>query len=250
MTRWDPDQYLRFGTERLRPAVELLSRVTLGAPERVYDLGCGPGTVTKLLRERWPEASIVGVDSSETMLERASAAHPDVAWRLADVADWRPEVPPDLLYSNAALHWLDDHERLFPRLFAELAPGGVLAVQMPANFDAPTHTAIGEALAGRGVETRRSPLLSPEAYYDLLAPRARAVDLWETRYYHVLEGDHPVYEWTKGTTLRPVLEALPDAERAAFVDDYKKRVRAAYPRRGDGKTLLPFRRLFIVAVAR
>jgi trans-aconitate 2-methyltransferase len=249
MTTWDPEQYLRFGAERLRPALELLRRIPLDEPRSIYDLGCGPGTVTKLLRDRWPRASVVGIDASESMLGRAAASYPDITWRRADLTDWRPDVPADLLYSNAALHWLDDHATLFPRLLRELAPGGVLAVQMPNNFDAPTHTAVAEALAGQGLLPRPSPLLEPAAYYDLLAPRARSLDLWETRYYHVLEGEDPVVEWTRGTTLRPVLDELSGPEREAFLDDYRRRVRNAYPRREDGRTVLPFERLFVVAVA-
>jgi trans-aconitate 2-methyltransferase len=246
---WDPEQYLRFGAERLRPAVELLQRVSLDEPARIYDLGCGPGTVTQLLCSRWPGASVIGVDASETMLARAAAANAEIEWRRADLSDWEPEAPADLLYSNAALHWLDAHEELFPRLFRALAPGGALAVQMPSNFDAPSHTAVTDALAGRGIVPRASPLLEPAAYYDLLASRARSVDLWETRYFHVLEGHDPVVEWTKGTTLRPVLERLAETEREAFLDDYRARIREAYPRRADGRTVLPFKRLFLVAVA-
>src|SRR6266516_3659447 len=137
---WDPAQYLKFAGPRLRPALDLLQRIDCEAPSRVYDLGAGAGNVTRLIAARWPEARIVGIDGSAEMLAKAAAENPEIEWRQADLASWRPERPADVIYSNAALHWLDDHERLFPALFAGLAPGSVLAVQIPRNFGAPSHT--------------------------------------------------------------------------------------------------------------
>ena len=263
---WDPAQYLKFAGDRMRPAVDLLVRVPLTAPRRIVDLGCGTGNVTRLIAERFPGAAITGVDRSAAMLERAQGeARPGerIRWRLADLAHWTVtdgEAAPDLIYSNAALHWLDDHPRLFPRLLAALGAGGVLAVQMPNQFGAPSHTALAElanaprwrtllAPAVRGV-----PVAPLAAYYEWLLPQARAVDAWTTEYLHVLpagaDGEHPVLAWTRGTALTPFL-ALLDAERQrAFLDDYRVRVEAAYPRREDGSVLFPFRRQFIVAVRR
>ena len=189
------------------------------------------------------------------MLARAAAENPGIAWQQADLATWRPEQPADVIYSNAALHWLEDHARLLPGLFAALAPGGVLAVQMPRNFAAPSHTAITTAaLAGpwrQALEPllRPAPVAAPEFYYDLLAPRAASLDIWETEYLQVLDGANPVKEWTKGTWLSPLLAALDEPQRSHFEADYAARVAAAYPPRGDGKTLFPFRRLFLVATA-
>ncbi len=252
---WDPAQYLKFADHRLRPAVDLLGRVALEAPRVVYDLGAGAGNVTRLLKARWPGARVTGVDASEAMLARAAAAAPDIEWQRSDLATWAPPAPADLIYSNAALHWLPDHARLFPRLLAALAPGGVLAVQMPRNFAAPSHTAIAEA-ARQGPWRRRlepllrpAPVAEPAVYYGLLAPGAAGVDIWETEYLHVLEGPDPVKEWTKGTWLRPLLEALEEPERSDFEARYAALVARAYPPRPDGRTLFPFRRLFIVARA-
>lgn len=252
---WDPAQYLKFAGHRLRPAVDLLNRVDADAPAEVYDLGAGTGNVTRLLAARWPGARVTGVDASAEMLAKATADAPGIAWERADLAAWRPPRPADVIFSNAALHWVGDHARLFPALLGALAPGGVLAVQMPRNFGAPSHTAIAEAARSGPWRVRLEPLLrpapvaSPARYFDLLAPRAAEVDIWETEYVHVLEGQDPVKEWTKGTWLRPLLDALDEPERSRFEARYAELVAAAYPPRSDGRTLFPFRRLFIVATA-
>lgn len=252
---WNPAQYLKFEQPRLRPALELLARISLEAPAHVVELGCGAGQLTRLMAERWPAAQVLGVDSSAAMLDEAAPASPaNVRWLQHDVATWSPEVPPDLIYSNAVLHWLPDHELLFPRLVRQLAPGGVLAVQMPRNFLAPSHTLIAETVMAGPWRARLAPLLRPTPvqppgwYHDLLAPLATGIDLWKTEYHQVLTGDDPVKEWTKGTWLATFLNALDDpAERDAFERDYAGRVRVAYPPRDDGTTVFPFRRLFIVA---
>ena len=252
---WDPPQYLKFAGPRLRPALDLLQRIDLEAPATVYDLGAGAGNVTRLIAARWPAARIVGVDGSAEMLAKAAAESPRIEWRQADLAAWRPDRPADLIYSNAALHWLDGHDELLPGLLAGLAPNGVLAVQMPRNFAAPSHTSITEtALSGpwRPVLEpllRPSPVAEPAFYYDLLAPLAASLDIWETEYLQVLDGANPVKEWTKGTWLGPLLAALDEPARSRFEAAYGERVAALYPPRGDGRTLFPFRRMFIIATA-
>ena len=252
---WDPAQYLKFAGPRLRPALDLLQRIDLAAPASVYDLGAGAGNVTRLIAARWPEARTVGVDGSAEMLAKAAAESPGIEWQQVDLATWRPRHPADLIYSNAALHWLDGHDRLLPGLFAALAPQGVLALQMPRNFGARSHTSITEtALEGPWRHTlepllRPSPVAEPEFYYDLLAPLAASLDIWETEYLQVLDGPNPVKEWTKGTWLLPLLAALEEPERSHFEAAYAERVAAAYPPRGNGKTLFPFRRMFLIATA-
>ena len=253
---WNPDQYLKFSAPRLRPALDLLAAVPATQPGNVYDLGCGAGNVTRLLAQRWPQAGVTGVDDSAAMLAKAAADPGGVRWVLRSLADWRAEHPADVIYSNAALHWLPGHAQLFPALLAQLAPGGVLAVQMPRNFGAPSHTLIADTVrtgawcARLEALLQPSPVAAPETYYDMLAPLAARLDIWETEYLQVLEGPDPVKEWTKGTWLKQFLDALEEPERSAFEADYAARVRAAYPARADGKTLFPFRRLFMVAVAR
>ena len=251
---WDPAQYLRFADERLRPAIDLMARVALDAPARVIDLGCGAGNVTTILARRYPGAEVTGVDASEAMLAKARAAAPACRFVRADIATWRPEAPPDLIYSNAALHWIGDHAALFPRLAAMLAVGGVLAVQMPAMHDAPFRRLQGEVAAKgpwaerlRGHASARD-ILAPEQYWDLLRPLGAVLDIWETTYLHPLRGEDPIVEWAAGSSLRPFLDALGDDQRAGFRRAYAEALRPIYPRRPDGTTLLAFRRLFLVLV--
>ena len=253
MSGWDPAQYLKFAQPRLRPALELLARVDLTAPGVAYDLGCGTGELTRLMGERWPQAIVTGIDDSPDMLARAQPAGSNVRWLRQDIAGWRPERPADLIYSNAALHWLPEHARLLPRLIEALVPGGLLAVQMPRNFTAPSHVAIAETVREGPWRTRLEPLLretpvaEPRWYLDLLGASCPEVDLWQTEYYQILRGENPVKEWTKGTWLKPLLEALAEPERSAFEAAYARRVARAYPPRADGTTVLPFLRLFFIA---
>ena len=253
MSKWDPTQYLAFQSERMRPALDLLARVPLEAPGTIVDLGCGAGNVTAALQARWPEARITGVDGSPDMLERARAALPGVEWLEADLNGWAPDAPTDLIYSNAALHWLEDHASLFPRLIGLLSPDGVLAAQMPRNWFAPSHTLITEVVHDGPWRKTLEPLLrpnptgAPQDYYDILAPITHSLDIWETEYCQILEGENPVAEFVKGSQLKRFLDALDEGCRAEFWQHYCQRISAAYPKRGDGKTLFPFRRIFIVA---
>jgi trans-aconitate 2-methyltransferase len=253
---WNPERYLAFGDQRTRPAVDLLARVPLTTAKRIADLGCGPGNSTRLLVERWPEAMVAGVDSSAEMLAKARASGVRARWIEADIAAWAPDRPLDLIYSNAALQWLDDHATLLPRLLRQLRPEGVLAVQMPRNFEAPSHALLREtARAGPWADRLAGlldapPVAAPERYYDLLAPHADPVDIWEVGYLHVLDGDDPVLSWTRSTALRPIMQALDQQDFAAFEAAYAARLREAYPQRADGRTLFPFRRLFMVAQRR
>ena len=253
---WDPQLYLKFSDHRARPALDLLARVPLDAPRLAVDLGCGAGNVTRAIAARWPQATVWGVDSSKAMLVKAAQAPSRIRWIEADVGKWNPRKEPDLIYSNATLHWILDHDVLFPRLFGALNAGGCLAVQMPRNWNAPSHRLMREALddlklgsAGLKRYVGRVWVEDPHFYYDLLAPRAKSLDVWETEYQHVLEGDDPVLEWVRSTGLRPILEELNPKEKAAYLEEYAGRLRKAYPKRTDGRTLYPFRRLFIVALA-
>jgi trans-aconitate 2-methyltransferase len=253
---WQPGQYLKFDRERLQPAIDLIARIDLAGAAEIVDLGCGPGNVTPLLMARFPGARVTGVDASPAMLEKAAAAFAgagEVDWVEADIAAWTPAVAPDLIFSNAALHWLSDHATLFPRLLAMLAPGGVLAAQMPQNFRAPTHQCIREAAepwADRLAGTIPGfPVAAPADYLAWLEPHAASVELWETTYYHLLTGTDPVVQWTRGSILKPLLDAFGGdaAARAAFLADYAARLRTAYPPDAQGRTLLPFRRFFLLA---
>ena len=251
---WNPELYRRFEDERTRPARELLARVVHATPARVFDLGCGPGNSTELLIARFPRAEVVGTDNSEAMLASARQRLPAARFEHSDIASWQPDARPDLVYSNAALQWLGDHETLIPRLFGTLAPGGVLAVQMPDNREEPTHRLMREVAAlprfaarigdAASVRTRILPLAQ---YYDLLAPLADGVDVWRTAYQHVMDDASSIVEWVSGTGLKPFVDPLPAVERAAFLAEYTQRIAEAYPARADGRRLLAFPRLFFVA---
>ncbi len=249
---WEPDRYLQFADERLRPAQDLLARVPLAAPARVADLGCGPGNVTALLAQRWPRAELIGIDASTAMLDRARRALPEARFEQADIRHWTPAKAPDLIFSNAALHWLDDHPALFPRLLSLLAPGGVLAVQMPGNFDAPSHHLIRElaaspAWADRLAGARMGAVLEMPDYHRFLAPHCARLNLWETIYWQPLSGPAPVLDWLRGTTLLPYLAALSTDDQACLLAELAPRLAEAYPPDASGTTLFPFRRIFLVA---
>ena len=253
---WNAEQYLRFGGHRLRPVLDLIAAIHLSAPARVIDLGCGPGNATMLLRERWPGCELTGLDNDAAMLAKARAEYPGERWIAGDAAAWAGEEKApgfDLVFTNAALHWLPDHGSLFPALLRTLAPGGVLACQMPRNFAAPSHRLLRETMQDARWSERLAgfadwePVAEPSAYYDWLRPHASTLDIWETEYLQVLQGEDAVLEWIKGSALVPVRDALDAAGYAAFTSRYGQALREVYPRRGDGTTLLPFRRLFMVA---
>lgn len=254
MSDWNPALYRRFEDERTRPAAELLARVPLARAAQVVDLGCGPGNSTELLARRFPEAALLGLDSSAAMLTSARERLPAVRFEQADIADWGPPQAPDLLYANAALQWVPDHARLLPRLFGSLAPGGVLAIQMPDNWQEPSHRLMREVAtepvyrdAIGDPALLRTPLLGLAAYYDLLAPLAAEVDVWHTIYQHRMASAEAIVDWLRGTGLRPFVERLAEPQQAGFLAEYSRRVDAAYPQRADGQRLLAFPRLFIVA---
>ena len=257
---WNPGQYLQYEDARLRPALDLLARIGVETPGEVVDLGCGAGNVARQLARRWPAARIEGVDNDAAMLERAratTAGDGRFSWTRCDLAAWRPRSDVGVLYSNAALHWLDDHAGLFPRLFATVAPGGVMAVQMPDNFRAPSHQALFETASlalwreRLAPHVRRAPVASLDRYHGWLEPLAASLDLWATEYLQWLpkrqDGEHPIVAWTRGTALLPFLGALQGEDRQAFVAEFSARIESAYPRRADGGVLFPFRRIFIVA---
>ena len=252
---WEPDRYLAFADQRLRPALDLLARVPLDGATHVTDLGCGTGSVTPHLRQRFAQAELIALDRSPEMLEAARSAHRGMArWLQGDAALWQPAQLQDLIYSNAALHWLDGHDTLFPRLMGFVRPGGVLAVQMPNQFFEPSHALMREvAQGGPWADVLRpllrvAPVAEAEQYYDWLAPLCQSIDIWHTTYMQALSGDDRVLEWISSTALKPLLEALRTDHLAAFRATLADKLREAYPRRADGTTLFPFKRLFIVAV--
>lgn len=254
MLEWNPALYRRYEDERTRPAQDLLARVLLTEVSRVVDLGCGPGNSTELLVHRFPGAQVVGTDNSEAMLVSARERLPQARFEFSDISSWQPETPPDLIYANAALQWVPDHATLIPRLFAALAPGGVLAIQMPDNRQEPTHRIMRElaseapwANAIGDADKLRTGLLGIEGYYDLLAADAAKVDVWRTAYQHPMASGAAIVEWVRGTGLKPFVDRLTPQLQASYLAEYERRIDAAYPPRADGRRLLAFPRMFIVA---
>lgn len=256
---WDAKAYQQFSRLRQRPVNELLDRVDLQNPKRIYDLGCGTGIATQLLAKRWPRAQLQGIDSSPQMLDEARGLPIKALWKQCDLLAWQPEQPADLLFAAAVLHFLDGHETLLPRLLGYLNPGGCLAAHMPDWRDALWYRLMLETLEDAGPggtplgtpELRQRmasrPLLTLEDYYRLLAPLTTSLDIWETEQLQVVNGKSPVYDWVKVSALRPVMQALDSAQQARFIYHYLMRVHEHYPPEGDGCTLFAFKRIFIVA---
>jgi trans-aconitate 2-methyltransferase len=255
---WDPAGYLRFAGERARPFADLVDRVGAQDPGVVVDLGCGEGALTASLAGRWPAARVTGVDSSPEMLAAAAthAVAGRVEFTLADVRDWAPTEPVDVLVTNAVLHWVPGHAQLLPRWAGQLAPRGWLALQVPGNWRAPTHTLLAALCRSTrwagllaGAAPAEDAVLDPVGYLDVLTGAGLAVEAWETTYLHVLTGEDPVLAWVRSTVLRPVLALLEEDDAAELTAEYAAGLRAAYPVRADGTTVLPFRRVFAVGRA-
>ena len=248
MADWNPSLYLQYASERTRPAAELLSRVALENARTVVDLGCGPGNSTTLLHQRWPSARIIGVDSSPNMLNEARKALPDCHFVEANISKFRPEQSFDLLYANASLQWVPDHYELFPQLVSLLNYNGVLAVQMPDNWQEPTHVLMREVAYEQGYPDRgRTPLPGVHAYYDILTEAGCDVDIWRTTYYHIMESHQSIIDWVSSTGLRPWLQELSESEQRNYLARYHVLLQEQYPLQENGNILLAFPRLFIVA---
>jgi trans-aconitate 2-methyltransferase len=249
---WNPDVYLAFADQRGRPFVDLLGRVGADSPRRVVDLGCGPGNLTASLAQRWPNAAIEAWDSSPEMVDAARERGLDA--RVGDVRDWSPQPDTDVVVSNATLHWVPEHRELLVRWAAQLAAGSWIAIQVPGNFGAPSHRAVRDLTRGgrwseplRDFQFRDDQVDDPVDYAGLLIDAGCTVDAWATTYVHELTGENPVCEWITGTALRPVRSRLSDPEWAEFCEELIPLLAAAYPKRADGKTFFPFRRIFVVA---
>jgi trans-aconitate 2-methyltransferase len=254
MSSWNPDLYLRFMEQRTQPVTDLVARLALDNPGHIVDLGCGPGNSTQVLRERWADSDILGMDSAPAMIGKARESCPQGKWLLADLKDWEPKQSFDLVFSCATLQWIPNHERLLPRLFYWVRPEGALAVQLPANQESALHLALirvsnkrewKECVAGcENLIVYRSA----EFYYDVLSALAQRIQIWTTTYYHVLENHQALIDWYSSTGMRTYLERLPDEERReSFRAQVLEACRESYPSRRDGKILYPFRRLFFIA---
>lgn len=254
---WNAEQYLKFGDERAQPCRDLIARIALSKPRSIVDLGSGPGNSASLLAGRWPAAEITGIDNSEEMIAVARKTHPAGKWLQGDITRWATEGGQsfDLVFANASLQWVPDHERVFPRLLARVAPSGAFAAQMPSNLDEPAMW-IPREMAASERWRRWFPkgfvdnwwVHGLPFYYEALAPHAERLDLWQTRYFHIFADAGAIAEWYKGSGLRPFLEAISEpADREKFMAEYLDGLRQHYRPQPDGKVLFPFRRIFLIA---
>ncbi len=254
MAPWDPNLYLRFEKERTQPAKDLVSRIELETPGRIIDIGCGPGNSTAQLRERWPHAEIIGVDSSEEMIRKAETTYPDMKWAVHDITeDLSVFGLFDIVFSNAVIQWVPDHRQLLPRLYAMLNPGGVLAVQVPNAWAMPISVAIREVAAEPAFQSVLSGLddtplyQEPSFYYDVLARLTAEVQVWETTYHHALQDHEAIVAWYRSTGMKPYLDRLDEPGQDRFIDSVLHKIRMAYPVQADSHVLFPFRRVFFTA---
>lgn len=258
---WDTTQYNKFSQQRMRPALDLLRVVSvyLEAPQTIWDLGCGTGNITAHLAQKWPQSTVLGIDSSSDMLASCYKDFgniPTIKWKKHNLESWDPaNNKADLIFSNAVFQWLPNHEILINRFLKKINEGGCIAVQIPNNWNSPSHTFAVDVLSSSNLLTseidkivRSKRIESQEFYYDLLSPHASHVDIWTTEYLHILEGDDPVFEWIQGTSLRPILESLQFSERNSFLEACRRRLGTLYPKTVDGNTLYSFRRMFFVAL--
>jgi len=252
---WHPDIYLRYQAYRARPAQDLIKQIELSVDGPIYDLGCGPGNITADLKKHWPERKLVAVDNSAEMLAQAIEQNhdPRIEWVKADICRWQVEAPAALIFANASLHWVQDHDKLFPRLMESLKPDGILAVQMPVSLGVPYYECMMDVVKSKKwcaqlqkITVYREPL-DAYHYYDLLSPLSKTLDVWRTDYVHVLEGDNPVLEWMKGTGLTLYTSVLNETDSSAFQKEYGERVKDTYPTQKDGQTLFKMPRFFLVA---
>ena len=244
---WSPAQYTKFEADRTRPVRDLVAAIPT-TPTTAIDLGCGPGNSTEILRARFPDAALTGLDSDPAMIAAARQRLPDISFEIADLATWQGTA--DLILSNAVLQWLPNHTTLLPSLLHRLTPGGTLAIQMPDNLEEPAYRAMRD-VAGpdlmRRAEGQRGTMETSTAYYAALKPHCAQVDIWRTTYFHVLDSHDAIVEWFRGSGLRPYLAALDEPGKADFLTRYRAAVAEAYPANPDGTVLLPFPRLFLVA---
>lgn len=251
---WDPQQYLQFEHERTQPSIDLVARIPLEDPKTIIDIGCGPGNSTQILRKRWPHADIVGLDKSVKMIERARLDHPDQTWMVGDASTLAPDRTYDIVFSNAAIHWIPDHHRLTPRLFQIVRKDGILAIQVPANYESPLYKIIlnvARSSKWSAFTSGGDELITyhkAEYYYNQLVSLAQDIALWETTYYHILKSHQDLVAWYKSTAMKPFLERLPtDDNRKEFEQAVVTECKEQYPPQSDGRILYPFKRLFFTA---
>jgi trans-aconitate 2-methyltransferase len=254
MSDWNPSNYLKFKNERTQPSKDLASRIAIENPKSILDLGCGPGNSTKILADKWPKAIVIGIDNSPEMIKKAKADYPYLSWVLSDISKLDAGSTSDIVFSNATLQWLGNHETLIPKLFKHVNKDGALAVQVPANQNEPLHQAlltVSKSAKWKEYTGNCDQLMnyrSSEYYYAILSRLTQSFELWETTYIHVLDNHRALIEWYKSTGMRLYLNALPnDSARTQFEEDVLDICKREYEIQENGKILYPFSRVFFVA---
>jgi trans-aconitate 2-methyltransferase len=254
MSRWDPDSYLRFEHERTLPSRDLVARIELPEPRTIVDIGCGPGNSTRVLRNAWPAADVVGLDNSNEMIQKAKATYPGGRWILADAADWQSSEKYDLVFSNATVQWIPNHEKVLHHLFDMVSDNGALAVQVPFNAEAPLYRAliaVSESSTWRRLMTGcRDQIYYRDGtyYYNLLWRLSARIEMWMTTYIHIMQSHQDLIEWYSSTGMKMYLERIDSEERRRlFTSEILDACKSQYPLQPDGKILFPFQRLFFIA---
>jgi trans-aconitate 2-methyltransferase len=250
---WNPDLYLKYRNERTRPSIDLISKIDISFhPKSILDIGCGPGNSSQALLQRWPEAILTGIDNSVNMIEKARTSYPNNIWIVADASNFTSDKKYDVVFSNAAIQWIPNHEDLFKRLFQLTNNGGVLAIQVPRFNEMPLSKAIQKVVckekwkeAIKGCSEFQT-YHDDKYYYDLICSDYKSVDLWQTDYIHILESQYSIIEWIRSTGMKPYLDCLKDEEKPLFENEVLVEIKHDYPIQNDGKVLFPFKRLFMI----
>jgi trans-aconitate 2-methyltransferase len=250
---WNPDLYLKYGNERTQPSIDLIGKINISfQPKSILDVGCGPGNSSQALLQRWPDAMLTGIDNSVNMIEKAKADYPKNTWIVADASKYTSSTKYDIVFSNATIQWIPDHEKLFKRFFSLINNRGVLAIQVPRFDEMPLSRAI-QKVAGK--EKWKEPTKGCaelftyrdyKYYYDLINRDSKAIDLWQTDYIHILESRYAIIEWIRSTGLRPYLDCLKDEDKLLFENELLAEIKNDYPIQKNGKMLFPFKRLFMI----
>ena len=256
MSDWKPNLYLEFGKERTQPSVDLVTRIDVENPKRIIDIGCGPGNSTSILKARWVNAEIIGLDNSEAMINEAKSKYPDIDWFYADASGDLSKLGKfDIVFSNAAIQWMPSHEILLPKLFGILNKGGVLAVQVPCTKYMPMHTEIVKITSTDKWKNYFANMANTysihtaDFYYNIICNLTKEIDLWQTDYYHIMNAHSDIVKWFSGSGLRPYLDCLKDDDiKTEFLKEYENALQNKYPIQSDGKILFPFTRIFFIAV--
>lgn len=252
---WDSKQYLKFQKERTQPSIDLADRLTVQSPERIIDIGCGPGNSTAVLKKRYPDAEVIGADNSENMISEAKEKYPDIEFLLCDASKDLENITGkfDIVFSNACIQWVPDHPKLLREMLSLLKEGGELAVQVPMNYNEPIHKIINETVRSEKwreffSKPRIFYTLAPEKYYDILSEFSSDFEMWQTAYFHRMKSHYDIIEWYRSTGLRPYLESLSPADKEEFERDILAKIEKAYPKQANGEIIFRFPRLFFKAV--